>query len=145
VLNSINKIKKDDLKDYNLFNYGMILSNMLEIICLSFDDKDHIEIMKQIGLDLSLILRLNIDLCYLEDDIDHVVLYNADYSNNFVIHTDIFQTFETYMEVKQKVIENLLKCSFLTETFKDMFDLFDNTFDSLLEDTNPEMSVAFLV
>jgi hypothetical protein len=145
VLNNIEKIKKDDLKDYVFFNYGMILSNILEIICLSFDDKDHLEIMKQIGIDLSLVLRLNIDLCYLNHDIDHIVQYNVDYSNNFIIHTDIFQTFETYMEVKQKVIENLLKCSFLTETFKDMFEMFDKSFDSLLEETNPEMSVAFLV
>lgn len=143
-LNNITKIKKNDLKDYLLLNYGMILSSVLEIICISFDDKEHIDILKQIGIELSFILRLNSDLCYMHEDIERVTTHNKDYSHNFIIHTDVFQTFETYVEAKQKVIEQLLKCSFLTETFKDMFEIFDKAFDSLLEETNPEMSVAFL-
>lgn len=145
ILNSIDKINKEELKDYIFLNYGLIISKIFEIICISFDNKDIIEVMKYIAFDLSMIIKINYDILYLSDDIQNLLLHKVDHSFNLIIHTDIYPSFELYIDVKRRLIEKLLKCSMLTETFKDMFEIFDKNFDAIIEETNPEISTAFIM
>jgi hypothetical protein len=104
------------------------------------EDKNK-KIIEKIGTNLGIMLKIHYDWKNIENDINK----NREYTNNIIINIGIQESFELFMESKQRVIENLLHFNLYTNTTKEVLDYLEEGIDMYINDLKPDLRSNYTI
>lgn len=135
-------------KTYIIENMDKSISNVCRIgivlgWILGCGDMKHIEPLEKLGQCLGILIKISNDCDKIENDSDtYINIDNNEetvYSNNYVLNYGIQNSFELFVDTKQKFIEIALKFDIYTNSIKDIIDNLEKKLDIVLNKTNPDL------
>lgn len=140
-LKGLHKIK--NCNQLVLERYGMLCSNAIVLAWLLGCSKDTqtntIEKLEKIGQYIAYMIKIIRDFTSLQQDIDNA----STYSYNIVINEGFQNSFESFMDNKQKFIEGCIQMGIYTNTIKEIIDLMESQLDNIIDKSSPDMISAY--
>ena len=72
-------------------------------------------------------------------NIDNDLEYAKNHTKNTIINNGFQNSFEIFIENKQKVIEGCIKQGIYTNTVKEIIDLMENKLDTVIDKSSPDL------
>ena len=138
-LAELKQVQKESLLNFINNKYGTICQLALILGWLfgggTMDDKT-VQILDKLGEHFGIIVKLSTDFDNLEEDISS----SDQYSKNYIINYGLQNSFELFMENKQKFIEGCMVLDIYTNTIKELIDLIENKIDKIIDNSSPDMA-----
>jgi hypothetical protein len=134
--NKINQIKKESFIKY--INKKIVnLSEMAITIgwLLGCGDIKYISKLKGISRYFAIIYKLSIDF----QNIEHDILSSNGISKNYVVNYGLQDSYEYFMDNKQKFIEEAMLHDIYTSTIKEILNNIENKVEAIIDETSPDI------
>lgn len=138
---SINQIPKILFIKYINNTYGE-LTNLSLLIAwiLGGNNYDMAKNLHLLGSYFGIMYKIIIDINNFDEDIKK--MDNQQYSLNYIINYGFQDTFELYIENKQKLLEGLITLELMSATIKEIIKYMDDIIDSIISCTSPLIPVS---
>jgi hypothetical protein len=110
------------------------------------------KIIEKIGTNMGILLKIHYDWKNIENDIKNCLSERntfgegeMNYINNIIINIGIQESFELFMEAKQRVIENLLHFNLYTNTTKEVLDYLEEGIDMYINELKPDLRSNYTI
>lgn len=135
-LMSLKKIKYESLMQFIQDKYGTVCKTALLLgwIMGGGDDK-MIKTLEKTGMNMALMLKTSYDFINLESDLEMA----TGCTKNLIINLGFQNTFELFVDNKQKFIEGCISLDIYTNTMKEIIDLMENKIDTIIDRTSPDL------
>jgi len=139
VSNKLKKIKqanKKSLMDFIQRKYGVVCELSLVLgWLLGGGNKKMVKKLEKMGKYLAIMIKSSRDFVNLESDLEIA----KDSTNNMIINLGFQNTFELFMDNKQKFIEGCIVMDIYTNTVKEVIDLMESKIDTIIDQSSPDM------
>ncbi len=126
-----NQMTKDELIQHAHDKYSSILELMLGIIwSINSENENMKKHISKVGTHVGVMIKIIDDIKYIKKDI------HQKQNTNFVLNIGIQETFELFIEAKQKFLEQCMKLDLYTNIVKEIADYIESFIDKLIENTN---------
>ena len=136
----INLINKKNLLNIieNNTSYVSELSSILGWL-FGCGDIKQVPIAKKIGYYFGMIYVISNDYQTFSDDIRIAYKCDKKVSINYIINCGLQQTYEDYINYKQKFITYCLSLGTYTGTIKEILEVIDSKIDEIIDTTSPDL------
>ncbi len=133
----IKVIEKSSFKKYLETKIGS-LSEMAFVVgwLIGCGDQKQIKRIKRAAKSFSYLYKLSKDFENIEDDIKN---NKSGVSTNFVVNYGLQNSYELFMENKQKFIEDVMLLDIYTSTIKEVINYIENKVDTVIDETSPDL------
>jgi hypothetical protein len=158
-IKNLKQIERLELENYILKTFGNICiisvyfawiygngnSNRLsaniggESQLLNKSSNKNIDLIEELGINISFLYKISYDYENLEKDIIEADMY----STNYVLNIGIQESFEKFMESKNRIIEICMKLDIYSNTMKEIIDLFENKLDIFIDKTDKDLKSLY--
>lgn len=135
-IKKLKQIKKEKLDEYVQDRYGFICQlAFVNGWLLGGGDDKAIPQMEKLGTYFANILKVVQDFTNIDIDLEHA----KNHTKNTIINNGFQNSFELFIENKQKFIEGCIKQGIYTNTVKEIIDLMESKLDSVIDKSSPDM------
>ena len=144
MVDNISKIKQIDETSIKTYT-TQIVCNVSEIAFVMgwvFGCSDHKNVVhvEKLGAQFGRLMCLTNDFETLEADMKTAVQTdNTIKTRNYIINFGFQNSFELFMDMKQRFIESALISDLYTNTLKDVVDMFEEKIDVIIDQTSPDL------
>jgi len=140
LVNHFNKLKivtKKSFKEYMEMKLGSICDITFQVGWLiGCGNPKDLKKIKKLSKSFGYLYKLAHDFDNLENDIRNT---NNGISNNFIVNFGLQNSYEVFMENKQKFIEDAMILDLFTSTIKEILNFIEAKVDSVIEETSPDL------
>jgi len=137
-IKKLKRIKQTSLDNYIQDRYGFIcqlaLINGWILGGGSSDDKN-IPHLEKLGTCFGNMVKCVYDFINIENDLEYAKIYTT----NTIINNGFQNSFEVFIENKQKFIEGCIKQNIYTNTVKEIIDLLESKLDIAIDKSSPDV------
>lgn len=137
----INQINKESFINYIDKKTGNLCEMAFKIgWLLGYGDINQLSSLKPISKYFSIIYKLYLDFQNVENDI---INNNNGISMNYVVNYGLQESYEFFMENKQKFLEQAMTLDIYSGTIKEILNYIENKVDEIIDQTSPDLKSNF--
>ncbi len=135
-LKTLKRVKKESMLKYVENKYGSICNIILQNMWFLGNGDDKLKkYVERFGQNIAIMLKIYYDWKHLESDI----LNSTNYCNNVIVNLGIQESFELFINAKQKVLENCMLFNLYTITTKEVIDFIEEGIDIYIDKLKPDL------
>lgn len=132
----LKQVKESSLINFINDKYGSVCQLSLELgWLLGGGDEKTLPNLDKIGTYFSIMVKLANDFINIESEIDN----SETYTKNYVVNFGFQNSFELFIDNKQKFIEACILLDIYTNTVKEIVDLIENKVDEVIDKSSPDL------
>jgi len=132
------QIQKESLLELIETKYGSICQLAIILGWLfGGGDEKIVPKLEKLGLNLGILMKLQSDFESMDSEIES--FDKKTHTTNYVINNGIQDSFELYINMKQKVIEDCMSLELYTNTITELLDIMDTTIDKTIDNTSLDL------